>query len=117
MKVISDFNNEEGIDVLMNCADDIQAIITNENVSKALDEKNFLKIGAVAYKECKKNVKKVFSALGEEPASAVEITVGITQIILDVLSDQSFKDFFTFLKTKSGSTSLDSATESTEEEA
>ena len=100
----------------MQCADDIQAIITNPEVSKALDDKgNFMKIGAVAYKECKKNCENIFAALGEKPASAIETTIGITQVILDVVSNQAFKDFFTFLKSKDMTQSA-SATENTEEE-
>lgn len=116
MKVISSYDNEKGIDILMQCADDIQAILTNPEVSKSLDAKgNFMKIGALAYKNCKKNVENVFKALGEKPASAIETTIGITQIILDIVSNQAFKDFFIFLKSKDMTQSA-SATENTEEE-
>lgn len=117
MKVISNYNNEEGIEILMQCADDIQAIMTDKDVSAALDGGNFMKIGAAAYKNCRKNVENVFKVLGEKPETAIACTVGITQVILDVVSDPAFKDFFTYLTQKSDSMQSASATENTKAEA
>ena len=117
MKVISELNNEEGIDILMQCADDIQAIMTDKDVSPALDGGNFMKIGAAAYKNCRKNVDNVFKALGEQPETAIACTAGITQVILDIVGDPAFKDFFTYLKQKSDSMQSASATENTKAEA
>lgn len=118
MKVISDFNNEEGIEILMKVADDIQAIMTDAEVSEALDKGNFMKIGAVAYKKCRKNVEKVFDALGEKPVTALGYAAGITKVILDVVKDPAFKDFFTFVDqvTDTDTISPESAMESTQAE-
>lgn len=117
MKVISNYNNEEGIEILMQIADDIQAIMTDKDVAEALDGGNFMKIGAAAYKNCRKNVENVFKALGEKPETAIAYTVGITHVILDIVGDPDCKDFFTFINAKTDSMQSASATENTEGEA
>lgn len=116
MKVLSNYDNEQGIDILMLIAEDIQAIMTDSDVSEALDKGNFMKIGASAYKNCKKNVENVFKALGEEPKTALGYAAGITKVLLDIVGDPAFKDFFTFISQREELTQSQSGTENTEAE-
>lgn len=113
MKVLSNYNYEEGVEILMEIADDLQEIMTNKEVSVALDGGNFMKIGTAAYKNCKGNVEKIFKALKEQPVSAIGYVTGISKIILDIVSDPAFKDFFTFVESKD-TTQRGSVTENTE---
>ena len=100
MKTFSSYNSEEGIEKLMNCADDIFTIMTHKEVSKVLGTGNFLKIGGEAVKNCKEEVERILDELDEHPESVIGMTAGITQVIMVVMSDKDFKDFFTFLTSK-----------------
>lgn len=100
MKTFSSYNSEEGIEKLMNCADDIFTIMTHKEVSKVLGTGNFLKIGGEAVKNCKEEVERILDALDDHPESVIGMTAGITQVIMEVMSDKDFKDFFTFLTSK-----------------
>lgn len=115
MKTFKDYSGEEAIDVVIAASQYITPLITDKDVMGDLENMDVGKIGAIAIKNHPKECEELRKALGNEPAeSALGAAYGISQILIEVITDKDVLDFFKSMnKTQTQSTSV---MENTEEE-
>ena len=116
MKTLKDFTGSEAIDKVIEVSPYITPLITDKEIMGELENADIGTIGAIALKNHPEECRKLREALGNEPAtSALGEAYGISQILIEVITDKDILDFFTSMsKTLNVSTS---ATENGKAEA
>lgn len=116
MKTFKDYSGEQAIDIVIAASQYITPIITDAEVMGDLENTDVAKVGAIAIKNHPTECAELRKALGNEPAeSALGEAYGISQILIEIITDKDILDFFKSMgrtQTASGS-----AMENTEAEA
>ncbi len=116
MKKISEYKNEDALDLLADLIEPATEIFSDKEIQKMRKEgKAPLKIAKVVLKKHKGSLMELLAALHGCEVSELELT--IPQIVSDLallLKDSELVEVFQSQGQKKGSTSSGSATESTE---
>lgn len=107
MKTFKNYTGEEAIDKVMETSQYITPIISDKEIMSDLENKDVGKLGALALKNHPEECAKIREALGNEPAaSALGAAYGMSQLIIEILTDKDILDFFASVnKTMSKSSS------------
>lgn len=115
MKTLKDFSGSEAIDKMLEISKYITPLITDKDVMGDLESKDVGSIGAMALKKYPDECRNLREALGNEPASSVlGEAYGISQILIEFITDKDVMDFF--MSMNKTMTSSGSATENTKAE-
>lgn len=108
MKTLKDFSGNEAIDKVIEVSQYITPLISDSDIMGDLDNMDIGAMGGIAIKKHPEECRKLREALGNEPAtSALGEAYGISQILLEVITDKDILDFFTSMnKTLTVSTSV-----------
>ena len=102
MKTFKDYTGTEGIDKVLECASDVNEIITDSDIMKAIDSMSWLEMGATVVKKHGEAFDRIRAALGnEENTNSMGLAYSAAQLMKDILTDKDTLDFFmSFAKTK-----------------
>lgn len=115
MKTLKDYTGTEAIDMMLEVSKYITPLITDKDIMGDLQSADIGKIGAMALKKYPDECKALRAALGNEPATnVVGEAYGISQILIEFITDKDVMDFFTSMSKTM--TSSGSATENTKAE-
>ena len=103
MKTFRDFTGTEGIDKVIECASDINEIVTDAEIMSAIDNMSWLELGAKVIKKHNEAFERVRKALGNDDSeSSLGLAYSAAQLMKDILTDKDTLDFFmSFTKVKS----------------
>lgn len=112
---LSEYKNEDALELLANIIDPLSAIISDKAVSAHLKRGGQLaKAVSVAIKNHKHEVFEVLAALDGVPVDEYECGVfTLPAKLIEVLNDKEMLDFFGLQGTKEEAVSFGSATENT----
>lgn len=90
-KKLSDYKNEEAIEVIADIMEPLSVIFTDEEIKK---EKNKMKAVAKALKKYKKEVLQILARIEDVPVDEYECNALTLPIkCLEVLNDEEIQDF------------------------
>lgn len=115
---LSDYKNEEAIDVLADMIEPAAMIMTDPKVADMFNSgKPRILLVKYALKEHKKNVIELVAALHRQKPKELKFTmISLVKDLLDVMNDPELQSVFTLQGQNSESMSSGSAMESTEED-
>lgn len=119
MKKISEFRNEEALDLLVDIIEPTARIFGDAELRKAVLRKaKKIECIKIAIKNHKSDVIEILALLdGEDPKKYDTGLVRIITKLLEVLNDEELSDFFKLQGQMVAQTSLSSVTENTEASA
>ena len=117
MKKLSEFKNEEAIDILAELMEPASVICSDRELVNAVRSREpMMFIGKIALKNNKKEVMKVLSIMNETPIDEYECSpISILKDLLILLNDKELVEFFTSQGQKKESNASGSAMGNTEE--
>lgn len=117
MKLLSDYKNEEALDLLVEILEPCTELLSDEATLKLLYSKGKRMDGVkLMIQNHKRAVIKILAALDGVPASEYECGFFVLPTrIIEVLNDKELLSFFTEQQNQSSASASGSATESTEE--
>lgn len=98
MKRLSDYKDEEAIILWGNLIEPFAAILTNPEAKKAIQQKGVphLKIATDLLKTCPKEVVTMLKTIDDtEEVTGVTALTRLLDVILELLNNKDFQDFFT----------------------
>lgn len=117
MKTLSDYTNEDAIDVLADIIEPASIIFQDKNLQMLSKQGNLLKLARAAMKWHKREVLEILARIDGEDIETYRVTA--PQIIVKLMSILQNKDlmyFFGFADQREKEDSSGSATENTQEE-
>lgn len=115
MKTLSDYKDDEAIDLWATILDPLMVIVGDEEIKKMYAEKkSYASIAAVAIKEHKEQVKEVILAIDDTPITASNLMTRVLVNMLDMVNDGEYGAFLNSQVQKDGQSASTPATESTE---
>ncbi len=97
MKKISDFKNEDAVEVLADIIEPCSAIINDADVKKEF-AKDRMKAISMALKKYKKEIVQILARLEDVPVEEFTCTpVTLVSKVLEVLNDKDLNDFLSSL--------------------
>lgn len=117
MKKISEYKNEDAIDLLADIIEPTAKIFANKELKKAINNKaTKIELIKVALKNNKSDLIEILARLNGVDVDEYECTVmSIITDCLSIISDKELSDFFTLQQQMMVEESSESAMESTEE--
>lgn len=108
MKTLKDYSGSEAIEIMLEVSKYITPLITDKDIMGDMASMDVGKIGAMALKKYPDECRELRKALGNEPATnVVGEAYGISQILLEFITDKDVMDFFTSMnKTMASSGSV-----------
>lgn len=92
---ISDYKNEEALDLLADIIEPCSEIFSDDSVQEAIKNKNFKKVIAPVIKHHKKEIIEILARLDGKSVDEYECNVFTLPIkVLELLSDKALVDFF-----------------------
>lgn len=92
---ISDFENEEALDLLVDIIDPISTLFTDEEFVREARNGSQITAIKVAIKNHKKEVIEVLARLNKTPVKDYKCNlISITKDLVDLFNDKELKDFF-----------------------
>lgn len=117
MKKLSEYRDEEALDLLADLLEPAETIFSDKDVQSA-NSKSMWKAVKVAIKKHKKEVMEIMATLDGVPVEDLHINVLSLPIkVMEVISDKDLVNFFVSQGQNMESTSSGSVTENTSEEA
>lgn len=117
MKKLSEYKDEEALDLLADLLEPAETIFSDKDVQSA-NSKSMWKAVKVAIKKHKKEVMEIMATLDGVPVEDLHINVLSLPIkVMEVISDKDLVNFFVSQSQNMESTSSGSVTENTSEEA
>ncbi len=115
---ISDFKNEEAIDLLADIMEPTARLLSNSKLKEAIKaNKTKGEIIKLILKEGKAEIMEILAYLHREDPQKFKCTVvSITKDLFDILNDEDLKDFFTSQAQMMAKESSTSAMANTEEQ-
>lgn len=112
---LSNYTNEEAIDLLADIIEPTSKIFGDKNVAAAVQRKaTKLEIVKIALKNHKKEIVEILARLSGQAVADYKCNIiTITTDILEILNDKELVDFFTLQGAMMDAESSGSATEST----
>lgn len=108
---ISDFKDEQALDVLADILEPLGEILTDENVRAAAKEKNKLKAVKYAIKNHKKQVMYIMAVLdGKSPAEYHCNLITLPVKLLEILNDPMITEVFNSQSQETGGNASGTAT-------
>ena len=116
MKKLSEFKNEDALDLLADLIDPLSKIFSDKKFEKVFRKGNKLEIAKYLLKNRPKEILEVLARLEDTPIEEYEANVFSLPVkIMEVLSDEDLIRFFESQGIRMGNESFGSATESIEE--
>ena len=116
MKKLSDYKNEEAIDLWMDLLEPIGNILQNDRIKTAYKSGNSpLKIAQEIIKECRNDAVTILLRIDPEPINGLNIVVRLVDIIMEFDQSEELKDFFHSAGTVTKGASSGNATANTED--
>ena len=114
---LSDFKDEEALDVLADLVEPATNIFSNKKLLTAIKNgRNKLELSKIAIKENKKDVLQILAILSGQPVETFHCNIpSILSQITDIIGDKELLDFFASVEQIKETLSSSSASESTEE--
>ena len=95
MKKLSEYKNEEALDLLADIIEPASTILADKSVKEAFKSKNKFKTAKVAIKSHKKEIIEILARLdGVEPNEYHCNVFTLPATVLQILQDQQLVDFF-----------------------
>lgn len=112
MRKISDYRDEDALDLLADIMEPAVEILADETVRKTFESGNRIQLATVAIKGHKESVMQILARLEGVPREEYHCTVfTLPAVVLEVLNDQELLGFFTAqARTMSTAASSGSAT-------
>jgi len=96
MRKISDYRDEDAIDLLADIMEPAVEILADETVRKTFENGNRMKLATVAIKSHKEAVMQILARLEGVPREEYHCTIfTLPAVVLEVLNDQELLGFFT----------------------
>ena len=112
---ISDFQNEDALDLLANIIEPATEIMTDKEVVRIARTKPLIFAVQAILKNHKKSAVEIVAAMhGEDPAKVKFNALTLARDILEIMNDPEMQAVFTSASQTTESTSSGSATENTE---
>lgn len=116
MKKLSEYKNEEALDLLADIFEPVTEIFADQEFANKLQQNIMMAVQHVI-KAHKKSVLKILARLEGVPVEEYECTIfTLPMALLNILNDQDMLNFFASQGLKIGEESFGSATENIEEE-
>ena len=120
MKRLSDFQDEQALDLLAEVIEPAVSIMSDKNFLSALDSDNRLTAVRIALIDHKHAVMKILAAMDGVPVSEYHcnmfaLPIRLAEIITEVIEEPELMAFFTSSSKKTRETTSGSATENTKE--
>lgn len=94
---LSEFKNEEALDLLIDIIDPISALFTDEEFVREARRNSQIMAIKVGLKNHKKEVIEILARLNKTPVEEYECNlITITKDLIDLFNDKEIKDFFTY---------------------
>lgn len=96
MRKISDYRDEDALDLLADIMEPAVEILADETVRKTFETENRMKLASVAIKNHKESVMQILARLEGVPREEFHCTIfTLPAVVLEVLNDQELLGFFT----------------------
>lgn len=116
MKKFSDYKGEEAFDLWIDLFEPIGRIFANPEVKKSFGTKNKAFVAKGILQNCKSDISEVLLRIDDTPINGANIIVRIIELLSDIETDESTKDFFGFAEQeKKENASYGSVMENTED--
>lgn len=116
MKKLSDFTDDEALDLFAELIEPVANIFGDKKISKNFRKNNLIEVVKLAVKGYKKDLIHIMALLEGVPVEEYHCNVvSLPKTFLMVLNDPVFKDFFSTQGEKDTEKPFGSATETTEE--
>lgn len=120
MKKLSDFKDEQALDLLADVFEPAVKIVVDEEFIKAVDKGNRLEAVKIAIKNHKSEVMEILAAMEGVPVEEFHCNIftlpmRLGEVISDIMKEPELMAFFTQQGGKKSKTASGSVTESTEE--
>ena len=120
MKKLSDYQDEQALDLLADCFEPAVNILTDEAFAKAFDGGRRIEAVKIAIKNHKPDVMAVLAAMEGVPVrefhcSVLTLPMRLGEVIGEIMNNPEVMAFFTQQGKKKSGTAFGSAMESTEE--
>lgn len=116
MKKISEYKNEESLELLADIIEPAAAILSDKKIAGLMRSGEKLKAVSAAIKAHKNEVIEILARLNETPVDEYECNIfSLPAALLEILNDEGLLDFFTASVQGNTKVSGGSATENTEE--
>lgn len=116
MKKLSDYKQEEAIDLWMDLLDPIGNILQNEKVKWEYKKGgNRIKVAQRIIKECREDAVKIMLRIDPTPIDGLNIIIRLVDLIMEFEQSEDLKDFFGSAGMRTDGESSGNATENTED--
>lgn len=96
MRKISDYRDEDALDLLADIMEPAVEILADETVRKTFETENRMKLASVAIKNHKESVMQILARLEGVPREEYHCTIfTLPAVVLEVLNDGELLGFFT----------------------
>jgi hypothetical protein len=96
MKKISEYKDEEAIELLADLLDPVVLIFAEPDIAAFAQQKNYIKAVQIAIKKHKKEVMEIMAILEGVPVEEFHCNiVTLPKMLLSILNDPMLQDFFT----------------------
>lgn len=115
---LSEYKNEEALELLADIMDPLSDIMTDENFKKLLSEEKTTKMGMIQYllRNQSKPIIAILARMENTPVEEFQVNIlSLTTKLLDVFNDKELVDFFKSQGQMVAGEPSGSATENTEE--
>lgn len=118
MRKLSEFKNEEALDLLADILEPVSVIMTDDEVVDKLMSDNEKMSGAVLMiRRYKKELRRILAAMDQEDPETYEFNIfTLPRRILEIVNDKELLAFFMEQQTETLKESFGSAKENTEEQ-
>ena len=119
MKKLSDYKDEEAIDLWADLLEPMQKMFRNPDVLQVIRlKKPPMEIARTILKDCKEEATEILLRIDPEPLNGLNIMLRLMNVLADIGQSEEFKPFFDFAEqAKTINVSSISATENTEDNA
>lgn len=119
MKKLSDYKDEEAIDLWADLLEPMLKIFKNPDVLKVIKlKKSPMEIARTILKDCKKEATEILLRIDPEPLNGLNIVLRLMNVLTEIGQSEEFAPFFDFAEqAKTTNVSSISATENTEDNA
>lgn len=119
MKKLSDYQNEEAIDLWADMLEPMSKIFRDPDVVKVVRlKKSPMEIARTILKNCKKEAKEILLRIDPEPLDGLNIVIRLVNVLTEIGKSDELKPFFDFAEqAKTTNVSSISAMENTEDNA
>lgn len=92
---LSEYKNEEALDILADILDPVSEIVTDKNVKKAYENGNLLNVAKVIIKNHKKSIIEILARFDNIPVEEYNCNIfSLPKKIVEILNDSDLLNFF-----------------------